>query len=200
MKKRILVGVLVAMLLSLFIPFHVLGATYQDVTVTATPSYLEVTNSPSTWTINDLGTGSENGKGKIQPDTVYYANPVNDADDTTPPSATVVDAECNFTGDDTNSTVNTDWVITWGDFSGGDANMTNSETGSNGATSYGAYSWYSGMTYSSKVIVKTTGSDNTVTNHSPGSLKWGVEIETQTTAWSGGSSSTATLTLTVSQA
>jgi hypothetical protein len=173
------------------------AATYQDVTVTATPQYLTVTNAPGTWTINDLGTGSENTKGKIAVDTVYYANPVNGADDTTPPSATVVDGECNFTGDDTGSTLDTDWVFTWGSFSGGDANMSNSDDGTNGAISYGAYSWYSGMTYASKVIVKSAASDVTVDAHTPGSLKWGVEIETQTNAWTGGSSSTSTLTLTI---
>lgn len=166
-------------------PLVVLAETSQDVTVTAAPSYITVTNSPNTWTINGI-----DGSGNILPDTVYYANPAG-SDDTTPPSATVLDTECYFTADTTGSSVNTDLTVTCGDFTGGGADMTNSDSdGSNGATTYGMFCWYEGMTYSSKVVVKSTGSADMKSNHAAGELDWGVEIETRTDAWSSGTSST----------
>ncbi len=188
--KRILVGVLLALVLVLMPITPALAETSQDVTVTATPSYIAITNAPSTWTINDLGTGSENSKGVIAVDTIYYANPINDADDTTPPSATVLDAECNFTITNT-STVITNITVTWGSFTGGGADMTNSDTdGTNGATTYGAFSWFSGDTYSAKVVIKSTGSSVGKANlAATTNIKWGVEIETRTNAWTSGTSS-----------
>lgn len=170
-----------------------LAATSQDVTITATPLYLAITNSPSTWTLNGI-----TGAGTIEPDTVYYSNPLGD---TTTPSATVADGECRFTVTCTAGATTCDLTVNCGDFSGGDANMTNSDDGSNGASSYGAYSWYSGMTYSSKVVMKTTGSSELYSAGlaASGTLKWGAEIETQTGSWGGGSSSTATMTITATE-
>lgn len=163
------------------------AATTQDVTVTATPEYVSISNSPSTWTLNGI-----TGSGVIQVDTIYYSNPLGD---TTAPSATVVDGECRFTITNS-STVAIDLTVTCGAFAGGDANMTNSDTGANGATTYGSYCWYSGMTYASKVIVKSSGS-GVMYNELAAltDIKWGAEIETRTDAWTGGSSSTATMTI-----
>lgn len=187
-----------ALLVSTSVP--ALAATSQDVTVTATPAYITISNSPSTWTINDLGTGTENGKGKILTSTTYYANPVNGNHDTTPPSATVLDAECNFTVDSTGTTVDIDLTCNWGDFSGGDADMTNGDTGSAGATSYGAYSYWSGELYANKVLLKDGASAVAYDGlTAAASIKWGVEIATQTDAWTGGSSSTSTLNVTATQ-
>ncbi len=76
--------------------------------------------------------------------------------------------------------------------------MTNSDAGTNGAGVFGAYSWYDGMTYSSKVVAQTTGSDNLTDNLAANTdLNWGMEILTQTNAWTGGASSDATITITV---
>lgn len=188
MKKVPIVLLLVGML-SLTIP-TIAQAT--DVTVTATPSYISFSSAPTTWTLNDI-----TGSGLIDEDTVYYANPLGD---TTAPSATVVDGECQFTWTN-DSSVNIDITVNCGSFTGGDADMTNSGTGSNSATAYGAYSWYSGMTYSSKVIVKSSGSDTLYTTTSPGEdKKWGAEIETRTDTWTGSSSSTATMTISAAEA
>lgn len=190
MKRRIIVGILTALLLSILIAPHAQAATYQDVTVTATPSYIAISNGQATWTLNGI-----TGSGVIEPDTIYYANPLGD---TTPPSATVGATEGYFPITNT-STVNITLVVDMENFTGGDANMTNSELGTNGATTYGAYSWYEGQTYSSKVIVKTnaTGSDTLWTSSTPGDdIDLGAEVETQTNAWAGGSSSTATMKIT----
>lgn len=194
-RKRILVGILLMLLIagSVFgITSPTLAATYQDVTVTATPAYIAISNAGGNWTLNDI-----TGDGTIEPDTVYYANPLGD---TTVPSTTVVDGECLWTLTDT-STVVVDITTTISNFTGGDATMTNSDDGSNGATTFGSYTWYSGLSYASKVVCKTSGSADLFNGSVPGDadIKWGCEVETRTDAWTGGSSSTATLTITATK-
>jgi len=167
------------------------AATYQEVTITATPSYITISNSQSTWTLNGI-----TGSGVIAVDTVYYSNPLGD---TTVPTATV-DTDEGYFPITNDSSVNIDLTLTCSAFTGGDATMTNSDDGSNGATTYGAYSWCEGMIYSSKVVMKSSGSSATWTSSSPGDdIDLGAEIETRTNAWTGGSSSTATMTITATE-
>lgn len=148
------------------VPGHAAQAlTSQTVTANATPAYITTTNTPNAWDINSI-----TGSGVVEPDPIYYSNPLGDD---TAPSATVVDGECYFTADTTGSTVNASITLNWGDFSGGDANMTNSGTGANAATEYGAYGWYSGMTYASKVITKSAASDPIKASHAAGSIRGG---------------------------
>jgi hypothetical protein len=189
--KRLLISLVLALALLMVPSAGALAAT-QEVTVTATPSYLGISNAPTTWTLNEYS-----GNNTIQADTIYYSNPLGD---TTPPSATVVDGECRFTITNTSS-VPTYVVINISNFTGGSDPMTNSEAGTNGAGTFGAYSWYSGMTYpDDKVIAKTTGSDNLTSSLAANTdLKWGMEVKTQSDAWTGGTSSTATITITVTQ-
>ena len=150
----------------------------------------DIIANPTNWTLNGI-----TGNGKISTNTIYYANPLGD---TTAPSPTVLDTECYFTITNS-STMNINITVDCSNFSGGSANMSNSNTGSNGATSYGGYSWYSGMTYANKVIMKTSGSSILWTSTNPGDdIKIGAEIKTQTNEWTGGSSSTATMTITAS--
>lgn len=183
--RRILVSLALVLILGLLLGGQV-SAT--DVTVTASPSYISFSSAPTTWTLNGI-----TGGGKIDENTTYYANPLGD---TTPPSSTVVNGECQFTWTN-DSTVNIVITCNWGAFTGGDATMTNGNTGSNGATTFGAYSWYSGMTYSSKVITKSSGSDSLYTTSTPGEDKyWGAEITTRTDTWTGSGDSTATLSIT----
>lgn len=184
--KKYLLSLVLALVLVVSFAMPAFALTSQDVTVTATPSYITITNSPSTWDVGNTGT-------KILAATTYYSNPLGG---TTPPSATVLDTECHFTADTTDSSVNTNLTITWGAFTAGGADMTNSDAGTNGATTYGAHCWYSGMTYSSKVIVKAAASDAMKSAHAPGSIKWGVEILTRTDDWTSGVGSTSTLTIT----
>lgn len=194
MKKRLIAIVLALTLCIALLPVTpIFAATSENVTVTATPEYIAMTNDPDTWTLNAL-----TGAGVVDIDTIYYSNPLGD---TTTPSDPVVDGECRFTITNT-STVVTDVFVVIGNFSGGDANMTNSDDGTNGATSYGAYSYCTGMTYSTgKVICKTTGSLATKEDLAATTdIKWGLTIETQTNAWAGGSSSTATATVSLAAA
>ena len=189
--KRLLISFMLAVAL-VIVPVVGALADTNTVEVTATPSYLGISNSPATWTLNGIS-----GNSTIEPDTTYYSNPQGD---TTAPSATVLDGECRFTITNTSS-VPTYVVIDIENFTGGSDPMTNSDDGTNGATSFGAYSWYSGMLYSNKVVAKTTGSGNLTSSLAAGTdLKWGMEVETQTDAWTGGTSSTATITITVTAA
>lgn len=171
----------------------ILAATEEGVTVTATPAYIAMTNDPDVWTLNDLVGDGVTPKGTIGPDTYYYSNPLGDE---LVPSDDVVDGECTFTITNT-STITTDVFVVISDFAGGSCDMTNSDDGSNGATTFGAYSYCTGMTYSTgKVICKVSGSLATKEDLAPTTdIKWGIGIESQTDAWAGGSSSTATATV-----
>jgi len=192
--KRLLLSFVLAVTL-LVVPVAGALAATDQVTVTATPSFLGISNTPTTWTINGVGGGDS----VIEPNTIYYSNPLGD---TTVPSATVVDGECLFTLANTSSVV-TNVAIDIGAFTLGDANMTNSDlgSGSNAATTYGASVWYSGMTYTSKVISESTSSAPLISSLAAETdLKWGMEILTRQDAFTGGTSSEATITITVTEA
>ena len=167
-----------------------LAETSQGVLVTATPGYIAITNLPIAWTINGI-----TGNGYISENTTYYSNPVGD---NITPSDTVVDGECNFTVTNASS-VNITLTVNFPDFTGGDA-MTNSNTGSAGATEFGAYSYYSGMTsYSTnKVIAQNADSDPLKSDieDTETSIKWGIEISTKTNDWSSTDPMSSTITIT----
>lgn len=194
MKKLrlVIVGLVLALLLSLIPTVTVMADTSDDVTVTATPVFIAITSAPITWTVNE-----ETGDSLIDPNTEYWSNPLGD---TTVPSDPVVDGECRFTVTNT-STVVTDLTVNFIHFTGGDA-MQNSETGSNGVGEFGSYAYCTGMTYSTgKVICKNSGSlamkeDLAATTD----IKWGVSCYTQSDAWTSGSNMTSTITITATEA
>lgn len=186
MRKLKLILV-VALLIAILPAQAVLALTSDTVVITATPSYINISNDPDTWILNGIA-----GGGTIDVNTIYYSNP---GGDTTPPSAVVVDGECRFTLTNT-SGPDIDIGVNCSDFESGDATMTNSDLGSNGATDFGGYAWYSGMAYNAKVIMKTTASDNLTTIDSTNAtMKWGAQIETRTNAWTGSGASTANMTI-----
>lgn len=194
MKRRgitLLVGLVavIGLLAGLLTPSVAFAATSADVTVTGTPSFIAITGT-DTWTINGL-----TGNSRLYIDTTYYSNPLGD---TTSPSATVVDGECKFTVTNASSTVPLTLTVNIANFTGGDAS-TNSNSGSNGATSYGAYTYYSGMTYTNKVVAKTTGSSALITNWTGSTLKWGIELKTQSNAWTTGTAMSTTATITATE-
>ena len=191
MKRKILVGVLIATALFSCLSAPALAATTAPVTISAVPSFIGISVDNTTWTLNDLVGDGVSPKGTIAVDTIYYSNPLGDA---TAPSDPVVDGECYFTATNT-STITTDLFINCGDFSGGSATMTNSNDGTNGATTFGSYSYCTGMTYSTgKVLCKATGSAATKADLAPTTnIKFGLAIETRTNAWTGGTASTAVM-------
>lgn len=175
---------MLAMMLGGAVP--TMAATDADITVTATPAFISISNAPGTWTVGGL-----TGSGYIAPDTLYYANP---GGDTVAPSATVVDGECNFTITNT-STIAIDLTVNFPDHTGGDAS-TNSDTGANGTTSFGAYSYFSGDSFAAKVIAKSAASD--VAYASLGAttdIKWGIQYESQSNAWASGTAMSSTVNI-----
>lgn len=187
MKKTLLSLLVVASML-LSMTTMVMGGSSADVTVTAAPGLVSFNSSPNTWTMNGL-----TGSGLVDENTTYYSNPLGD---TTPPSATVADGECYFTWNNTSS-VNISVSVNCIAFTGGGADMANSNTGSNNATHYGGYSWVSGQTYATdKQIIKSSGSTVVFNTTSAGQdKKWGAEITTRTNTWTNSTASTATMTI-----
>ena len=168
-----------------------LAATTAVVTVTGTPAYVAVTISPTTYTINSDNSGTS----VLAINTTYYSNPLGG---TTSPSATVVDGECDFTVTNTAS-IPTDLTGNMSDGSGGSNPMTNVNGAAAGASSYSAYAYYSGETFASKVLLKSSAS--TLGNFKSNlgattNIKVGFQFSTQTGAWTGGTGSTYTLTIT----
>lgn len=167
------------------------AATTASITVTAAPAFIGIANSASTWTIN-----SENsGPGKIFPSTTYYANPLGGT--TSPTSGGAEDGECDWTITNT-STIATDLTVTWSDMTSGDA-MTNANSASAGATSFGAKSYFSGQASGAWVVAKSSGSSVGYSNLAATTdKKWGLVISTQTSAWASSSSMSSTVTVTAS--
>lgn len=186
-NRKLIVSLVLALVLILLPASGVLAATSAAVTVTATPGFIGIANSPGTWTINGII-----GSGVILKGTAYYANPLGD---TTSPSATVVDGECQFTITNT-STIATDLAVNFADFTGGDA-MTNSGDGTNTANTFGAWSYVSGMTYSGKVVAQATGSavlkDALAATTD---IKWGVEVLIKADDFTSATAMSSTITIT----
>ena len=190
MRKAKWLGILLAVALALTPASSVLAASSQDVTVTATPSYISIANDPSTWSVGDTGVATS---ARIAKNTTYYTNPLGA---TTVPSDPVVDGECRFTITNT-STVAIDLTVNFPHFISGDA-MQNGDTGSAGVGTFGAYSYCTGMTYSTgKVVAKNTGSlvmkDALAATTN---IKWGLTLSTQTDDWTSGTAMTSTVTIT----
>lgn len=188
---KLLVPLAIVLTLVLSTALPAAAATTAVVTVTGTPAYVAITIAPTTYTINSDNSGSS----VMAINTTYYSNPLGG---TTSPSATVVDAECDFTITNTSSIV-TDLTGNMSDGSGGSNPMTNVNGATAGAASYSAYAYYSGETYASKVLLKSSGSTTGNFKSSLGAttnLKVGFQFSTQTGAWTGGTGSTYTLTIT----
>jgi len=187
MKKLILVIMLVVMM-TLGLTGMALAATSDTITVTATPAFVGISNSPATWLVNGINgaPAPKVGDGRIRRNIVYYANPLGDV--TAPAGDNVTDAECQFSITNI-STVHTDISVNFPDFVGGDA-MTNINQDSgdvnvvNGVNAFVAWSWYSGMPYANKILAKATESDILLSDlGETTNKKWGLEIKTQTGAW-----------------
>ena len=193
-KKWLGFAAVVAISCSLALPGTVFAASSANITVTGTPLFLSITNTPNTWTINGIV-----GSGTISEDTKYYANPLGD---TTAPSATVDAGECQFNVSAAAGSTECDLTVNFGNFSGGDAVMTNSnDKTANGATTFAAAAYCTGMTYADAPDAKSTGSSEMYSDglSAGDSLKWGLMVETRTNAWTGSGASTATVTITATE-
>jgi len=183
--RKTLIAILVALALVVVPAAGVFAATSADVEITATPAFISISNAPGTWTINGIS-----GSGVIEPDTLYYSNPLGDT--TSPTVGGAVDGECRFTITNT-STVAIDLTVVFPHHIGGDAS-TNSDTGLNGTDSFGAKTYFTGQASGAWVIAKNSGSSvgkdglAATTN-----IKWGLIYESQSDAWTSGTAMTNTV-------
>lgn len=190
--KRLLISFILVIALLVLPVSGVLAATSQEVTVTAVPGYISITNTPSTWTINGI-----TESGVISANTTYYSNPLGD---NITPSSTVATNECYFSANNT-GTVNATITVTFSNFTGAGDYMNNSNDGGNSDNTFGAWSYYDGMTYAAKVLAKESGSTAWSDNLTPGTpLGWGLEIFTRETEWTSSENMTSTVTITATLA
>lgn len=194
--RKVIVVILAVLALVVGMAIPAFAATTADVVITANPAYIVITNAGGNWTLNDLVGDGVTPKGYIAPDTNYYSNPLGDED---APSDPVVDGECKWTIDPTGSSLHLDLKVNCGAFTGGGAAMANTDgAGENGATTYGGFTYCTGMTYSTgKVVLKSTGSAALKEDLGEATtIKWGAVIETRSNAWAASGASTATMTIT----
>ena len=192
MKRKLIVLILACALIigviGMAIP--VSAATTAVITVTNTTQYIAVTVSPTSYTLSGI---SSRG---VLPSTTYYTNP---GGQTTAPSSTVVDGECAFTMTNS-SAIACDFVFAASNFTSGSDMSTNGNTGTAGATSYGCYTYVSGVLLASKVECSSSASGTGISNMagSGATLKWGFQMNEQTNAWTGGTAGAFTVTATAS--
>lgn len=187
-KLRIILPLLLAIVMVFAFSVPSFAATTAAITVTNTPQFIAITVSPTTWTVNGIS-----GNSHVLPNTTYYSNPLGDT--TAPTSGGAVDGECQFTITNT-SNVAIDLTVTSSDMSGGSDNSTNGNTGSAGTTTYGAKSYFSGQGSGAWVAAKSSGSSVGYSNlAATTNIKFGMIVAEQTSAWSGGTSSTFTVTV-----
>ena len=186
--KRILVALVLALALVLGVTVPALAAPSDTVDVTASPVFLSIDITPTTWTIN-----SETGSSKVAPSTTYWSNPLGST--TSPTTAGALDTECAFTVTNI-STVITDLTCTFPDMTGGDAS-TNSDTDTPGANAFGARTYFSGQATAAWALAKATSpvvgkADLAATTD----IKFGFKYQTQTGAWTSGTNMTSQVTIT----
>jgi len=194
--RKILVSAVLALVLVTSAAVPAFAADYADVTVTATPAIIAITNAPTDWTMNDSGATAP-GDDAIRHASTYYSN---DADNTAQPSATVDDGECRFLLTNT-GTLNLDIAIAFSDFTLGDT-MPNSDTGSATATDFGAKAYVSGDSFPGSELT-VAGTAQVIANlpHTASNTKkWGVVVYTRTDAFTSTTSMEATITLTATEA
>lgn len=190
MRKLVITALVILVAISATIN-GVWAATSDTVSVTATPAYISMSVAPDTWTVNGI-----TGSGVIEPSTTYYSNPLGD---TTAPANPVVDGGCTFTLTNTSS-VATDVVANWSNFTGVGDTMANSNTGSPAAATFGAASYITGAAWpGGKVTVKTAGSDDMINNlAATTNKKFGFQIYTRTNVWTAANVMSGTITITSS--
>lgn len=195
--RKIIVAVVLALVLVASAAIPAFAATTQDVTVTATPAIVSISNSPTDWTMNDSGATTP-GDDAIRKATTYYSN---DNDNTAAPSATVLDGECRFTVTN-DGTVAIDIAISMSDFTGGTDAMLNSDGGTPGAGEgvFGTEAYVSGELLSAAQAITVVGTADVITSlAAAGTKDWGLEIATQTDDFTDPTSTTSTVTLTATE-
>ena len=147
MKKIGLILTLVAMASLFLVPVPASASDTETIAITATGGFEDISITGGGWDIQDGST--------VAVSTSYYSNPLGE---TTSPSSTVADNECQHTVTNDGS-VQVDCTIKWDDMTGG-VGWTNSDDGSNGSDIFGAYGCASGELWSNKVVAKEAATYN----------------------------------------
>jgi len=194
--KKIIISVLLAVALVVIPVSSALAETSQEVTVTATPTFICIAIAQNTWTINGI-----DGDEKIDKGTTYFSNDTGETGDVTPPSETVDIGECYFVIVNT-STVATDITANMVHFTGGDA-MQNSNAGyeAGGEGVFGASTYITGATWPDHAVtLENSGSDALKENLTASAdIEFGVAIEVQTDDFLSASAMTSTITVTATE-
>ena len=178
MKRRTVVSLLLALTLVLVPASGALADTTQDVTVTATPSYISITNAPTTEAL-----------GAISPSTTNWA-----LGGETAPADPLVDAGCTFTLTN-NSSVDTDIAIQATNFTGG---VGWTLAGIVGADTVVMKAGQSTDGFAAMIVVTTTGQAFISALAPATTKKWEFNLATGTFTDGAEKSSTITLTGTAS--
>ena len=155
------------------------AASSANITISATPGYLAMNLTNTTWTVNGL-----TGDSIMRASHTYLSNPLGDQGN---PGVTVNDTSCRFTlGNPGN--VNMSTTIIWSHFTGTGTPMLNSDNGVADANHFGGWSYWSGMTYAGKVIAKTSNSSTAYADLGPNFTEhFGFRIDVQTGSFSASS-------------
>ena len=180
---------LVAVISALVYAIPAMAATTAPVTVTQVFAYISISNSASTYTLNS----DNSANGLVTQATTYYTNPLGSL---TAPSATVTDAQCEWTMTN-GSNIPIDLTANMSNFSGSGENSTNG-SGTAGATAYAAWTYISGAALSAKVVMASAASSAMLSNMlvATTTKKWGMMFTTQSNAPASGGSSTANILVT----
>jgi hypothetical protein len=189
--KRTILAILLALALVVIPVSSAFAETTQDVTVTASPAILSISNTPDNWPIDSPN--------KMTHNTTYWSN---DVDNTTAPGEPVAAADCRFTVTN-NGDITADIGISFPDFDDGAATllMPNSDTGSATATEFGAKAYREGDANSGAYTTLTVASvDDVITNLAGTETKnWGLQVETQTNVFTDGTPMQSVVVLTAEE-
>lgn len=179
MKRRIFIGLLLAVILVMLPLVPVLAATTQDVTVTATPSYVALTNSEASWAI-----------GTVSASTSYWWT-----SDTEAPAEPFIDGDMKSTITNTGS-VAEDIDIKATNFTGGVGwTLTSDAAGENTVRMKAGKT---GDANEAAMVTLTTGDQELVDSLAASGTKlWCMKLETGTFTDGVEKSSTVTLTASV---
>ena len=183
--RKLILSLALALMLVLSFSVPALAATSDTVDVTATPSFISIDITPTTWSVGGAGV-------KIAPSTTYWSNPLGG---TTAPTGTgALNTECEFTINNT-STVITSLTTTFPHMTGGDASQ-NSDTDTPGANAFGARTYFSGQATAAWALAKNT--TPVVSYAALGALtniKFGFKYQSQTGAWTLGTAMTCQVSI-----
>ena len=186
--KKLVISVVLAVALVIVPASGVLAVDTAEVTVTAVPSYIDISISNTAWTLNGIS-----GSGALAINTTYYSQKTQS--ETTVFGDPVLIANCQNLV--TNSSgINITLKADMSNFANGTVPMTNGN-GTAGANAFAAWVCAAGSNWSAAEVMQTSGSTIFWTSSSAGDdIDVAFGVQTQTGAWTDATSQESTITLT----